>query len=192
MSYNKEEVRVLGIDDVRFDRGRQRKTLLIGVVMRGYKQIDGLLSTWIEIDGMDVTDKIIEMIRSSSHYYQLRIIMLSGVTFAGFNVADPYRIYEELSLPVIIVIDKYPDIEGTIHGLKKFVDADRRIEIIKSLPSPIEVKSKYGNCYIQPIGIDTGEAKELVRRLSINSKLPEPVRVANLIAHGIYLEDPFI
>jgi len=64
----KREIRILGIDDGYFDRNKDKYTIIVGVIMRGSLQIDGVLSNKIEIDGFDINDRIIEMIKRTKHY----------------------------------------------------------------------------------------------------------------------------
>jgi len=183
----KDEIRIIGIDDGHFDKDKDKKALIVGVIMRGGKQIDGVLSNYIEVDGDDSTDKIIEMIRKTTHINQLRIIMTNGISFAGFNIIDMNKIFEELKLPVIAVIRKKPDMEKFISALKKVKNCEKKLDILKKLPEPKPVKTKYGTTYFQNIGISDEEAKEIILKTSINSRIPEPVRVAHLIAMGVTL-----
>ena len=95
----KPEIRILGIDDGFFLKG-DKETLLVGVVFRGGFWLDGILSTQVAVDGMDATEKIIEMVMSS-RYDDLRVIMLSGITVAGFNTIDITDLNRQTGLPVI-------------------------------------------------------------------------------------------
>jgi len=183
----KDEIRIVGIDDGHFDKDKDKKALIVGVIMRGGKQIDGVLSNYIEVDGDDSTDKIIEMIKRTTHINQLRIVMTNGISFAGFNIIDMNRIFEELKLPVIAVIRKKPDMEKFISALKKVKNFEKKLEILKKLPEPKPVRTKYGITYFQNVGISDEEAKEIILKTSINSRIPEPVRVAHLIAMGVTL-----
>ena len=99
----KREIRVLGVDDGVFVPQKRGKALIVGVVYRGGLWLDGVMHTEIEVDGLDATEKIASMIKSSPHYAQLRVIMLNGLTFAGFNIVDIKRLYGETGLPVIVV-----------------------------------------------------------------------------------------
>jgi len=183
----KDEIRIIGIDDGHFDKDKDKKALIVGVIMRGSRQIDGVLSNYVEVDGDDSTDKIIEMIRRTTHINQLRIIMTNGISFAGFNIIDMNRIFEELKLPVIAVIRKKPDMEKFISALKKVRNFEKKLEILKKLPEPKPVRTKYGTTYFQNVGISDEEAREIILKTSINSRIPEPVRVAHLIAMGVTL-----
>jgi len=183
----KDEIRIIGIDDGHFDKDKDKKVLIVGAIMRGGKQIDGVLSNYIEIDGDDATDKIIEMIERTTHIKQLRIIMTNGISFAGFNIIDMNRIFEELKMPVIAVIRKKPDMEKFISALKKVRNFEKKLEILKRLPQPKPIKTRYGITYFQNVGISDEDTKEIILKTSINSRIPEPVRVAHLIATGVTL-----
>jgi len=183
----KDEIRIIGIDDGHFDKEKDKKALIVGVIMRGGKQIDGVLSNYVEVDGDDSTEKIIEMIKRTTHINQLRIIMTNGISFAGFNIIDMNRIFGELKIPVIAVIRKKPDMERFINALKKVKGYEKKIEILKSLPEPRPVKTRYGITYFQNVGISDEETKEIILKTSVNSRIPEPVRVAHLIAMGVTL-----
>ena len=84
----KPEIRVLGVDDGAFTPHVKGQVPVIGVVFRGGYWLDGVMHTRIAVDGFDATERIASMIMGSSHYKQLRVVMLNGVTFAGFNVVD--------------------------------------------------------------------------------------------------------
>ncbi|MEM1634194.1 MAG: DUF99 family protein [Nanopusillaceae archaeon] len=183
----KNEIRIVGIDDGFFDKYRDKKSLMVGVIMRGYKQIDGVLSNYIEVDGDDVTDKIIEMISRTTHKHQIRLIMTNGISFAGFNIIDMKRLNKELGIPIIAVVRKKPNMEKFLLAAKKVKNYEKKLEIIKSLPEPKPVNTKYGTTYFQNVGISDEESKEIILKTSINSRIPEPVRVAHLIAMGVTL-----
>ncbi len=70
----------------------QGSVIVVGVVFRGGCSIDGVMHTNIAIDGLDATEQIASMINSSPHCKQLRLVMLNGITFAGFNVVDIKRL----------------------------------------------------------------------------------------------------
>ncbi|NIO44111.1 MAG: DUF99 family protein, partial [Candidatus Aenigmarchaeota archaeon] len=90
----KKEIRIVAWDDGPFKFKSKGKDILVGVIFRGGQFIDGLLKTEIEIDGLDATKKIIEKVLKTKHK-DLRIIMLDGITFAGFNTVDIKEIYEK-------------------------------------------------------------------------------------------------
>ena len=92
----KPEIRVLGIDDSALI---DPDVVIIGAFMRGGEQLDGVLRSQITKDGMDATDSIIRMVKGSKNYGQIRVIMLDGVTYAGFNPVDIKGCMKKLVLP---------------------------------------------------------------------------------------------
>jgi endonuclease V-like protein UPF0215 family len=91
----KPEIRVLGVDDGVFKPHTKGFVPVVGVVFRGGYWLDGVMHTKVKVDGLEATKKIASMIRNSPHYKQLRVIMLNGVTIAGFNVVDIKRLNED-------------------------------------------------------------------------------------------------
>ncbi|KYK35464.1 MAG: DUF99 family protein [Theionarchaea archaeon] len=177
----KPQTRILGIDDGSLCG---QEVLLVGVVFRGGFWIDGLLSCWIERDGMDATDKIISMVRNTKHE-DLRVIMTDGITFAGFNTIDIEKIHENTSLGVIPVMRRMPDFEKIEKALNNFPDKDERWHHVMRAGPIHQVKVHRGTLYFQCAGMEKEKAKRILELTCMHSQLPEPVRVAHIIATGI-------
>ncbi len=181
----KEEIRILGIDDAPFKEKGVGKTLIVGTVFRAGEWLDGVLSREIKVDGMDVTDKIIEMINSSRHKDQLRVIMLDGITFGGMNSADISEIYEKTDLPVIVVNRKKPNFKRIKTALEHFKDKKDRLKCIESAGDVLKIKVNDHELYIQIKEIEEKDAREILELSCTRSKIPEPLRAAHLIAAGV-------
>lgn len=177
----KPQIRILGIDDGSL---RGEEVLLVGVVFRGGFWIDGLLSCWIKRDGMDATDKIISMVNNTKHE-DLRVIMTDGVTFAGFNTIDIQKISEKTALGVIPVMRRMPDFTKIEKALDHFSDKYERWRRIKRAGPVHRVAVHRGNLYFQYAGLKEEEALKIIELTCMHSQLPEPVRVAHIIATGI-------
>lgn len=180
----KPEIRILGIDDAPLV---SKKILVIGTVFRGGLWLDGVLKTEVEKDGLDATQKIIEMTRNSRHYGQVRVLMLNGVTIAGFNVVDIQKVSREVKLPVIVVMRQMPDFNAIEKALQNLSKPKTRLRMIKKAGEIREVKTQKRGLpvYIQSVGIDLEKAEEVVRLASTHSRVPEPLRVAHLIASAM-------
>jgi len=182
----KAEIRVVGVDDGVFVPHTHGKCDVIGVVFRGGYWLDGVMRTQVEIDGMDATEKIAEMITSSPHYGQLRIIMLDGVTFAGFNVVDTSKLFEMTKLPVIAVTREKPDFDDIRKALENLPFAEKRWNAIKNADKIIKVFTKGEKAvFMQVTGIEESTAKRIVKSTATRSNVPEALRVAHLIASGL-------
>lgn len=176
----KREIRVLGIDDAPFDKFKDKDVLLVGTFFRGGSFIDGIVSTKVKVDGSDATHKIAELVKKTKFYPQLRAIMLDGIAVGGFNVVDIVKIYQKTKVPVIVVIRKYPDFKKIEHALIKLKKASK----IKLLRRAGQIH-KAGNIYMQFAGTTQEQAREMLKITCTRSFIPEPVRVAHIIASGI-------
>jgi hypothetical protein len=182
----KKEIRILAWDDGPFQFRTKGKDILIGVIFRGGQFLDGLLKTEVEIDGEDATEKIIEKILKTKHK-DLRIIMLDGITFAGFNTVDIKEVYENTGLPVIVVNRKSPDIERFVRVLKDLPNSKKRLNAVKNAGPVYSTSVRNKKVYFQSYGIKKEDAEEIIRTTSTMSLIPEPLRVAHLIANGFVL-----
>jgi len=180
----KRQIRILGIDDSPFTFTEKYSTI-IGVVMRGGEYLEGVLSRQVKIDGSDATFVCTEMIENTRHNKQLRTIMVDGIALGGFNVIDIQKIFVETGLPVITITRDKPDFKDMKHALKKnFEDWEVRFNLIEK-GDLHEIKTSHNPIYIKCAGIALDEAKEIIKLSTIRGVIPEPIRVAHLIASGI-------
>ena len=173
------------MDDGQFIPHTQGNVLVVGVVFRGGVSIDGVMHTEIAIDGLDATEKLTEMVNTSPHRRQLRLVMLNGVTFAGFNVVDIQRLHASTGLPVIALTQDKPDLEAIHDALKHLPDTEVRWQIVLRAGEIHEVTNKGGKLYMGLAGVSMADALKILALTSTRGSFPEPLRVAHLIASGI-------
>jgi len=182
----KKEIRILAWDDGPFEFKTKGKDILVGAIYRGGQFLDGLLKTEVEIDGEDATEKIIEKTLKTRHK-DLRVIMLDGITFAGFNTVDIKEIYERTNLPVIVVNRKKPNMEKFIEVLRRMPNPEKRVEAVKNAGPIYWISIKNKRICFQCYGIKKEDAEEIIKTTSTMSLIPEPLRAAHLIANGFVL-----
>ncbi|HUJ84531.1 MAG TPA: DUF99 family protein [Candidatus Acidoferrales bacterium] len=183
----KPEIRILGVDDGKFAPRTEGHVIVVGVVFRGGCSIDGVMHTHVEIDGFDATERLTSMINNSPHCKQLRLIMLNGITFAGFNVVDIKKLSAGTELPVIAITLEKPDLEAVHKALSHLPNADERWNTVLSAGKIRETRCRRKKLYLELAGISLADAKEIIDLTSTNSSFPEPLRVAHLIASGVSL-----
>ena len=176
----KKEIRVIGIDDSPFNKFKDKKIIVVGVVMRGGSWVDGILSTKVTVDGDDSTNKIIEMINKCKFKPQLQCIFLDGIAVAGFNIIDVKELNKKTNLPVIIVIRRQPDIANIKKTLIK-INKKNKIKLLEKAGNVIQTN----NIFVQLTGIDLEGAKKILKVVCTRSLIPEPIRLAHLIASGV-------
>ena len=183
----KPEIRVLGVDDGVFIPHSKGLVDVVGVVFRGGYWLDGVMRTEVEVDGLDGTEKIASMIIESPHYKQLRIIMLSGITLAGFNVVDIKELYNKTGLPVIAITRDMPNMKEIEQAIERLPEKEKRWRAIQNAGEMIEVQTREEEepIYMQIAGIKREDAEKIVKITSTRSNIPEPLRVAHIIASGL-------
>ena len=180
----KSQIRLLGIDDSPFNF-TDRYGMVIGVVMRGGGYLEGILRRHVTIDGDDATFVCKDMIKKTRHRKQLKAMLLDGVALGGFNVVDIEEVYKSTGLPVITVTRDKPDFEKIRLALKKnFQDWKDRWALL-SKGEIHRVKTSYNPLYVKCTGLSIEEAKEIIKISTIRGAMPEPIRVAHLIASGV-------
>jgi len=179
----KPQIRILAIDDSPLIH---EKVTLIGAYFRGGEQLDGILRSEIKKDGMDATDVFIRMINSSKFHAQIRVVLLDGVTYAGFNPVDINSLFKETGVPVISFMRSCPDLEKIKIALMNLPDAEKRWEIIQRAGKIYKIKQDKP-VFFQFFGLDKESAVKIIQLTSTHSNIPEPLRVAHLIATGVVL-----
>lgn len=182
----KTEIRIAGFDDAPFIPRSVGKVPVIGVVFRGGSFLDGVFKTEVTIDGMDATDILIKLVNESKHKKQLRVVMFKGITVGGFNMIDISKLYEKTGLPVIVVNRKMPNLKDIRIALKNFNDFEDRWKCVKKAGKIYKMKiEKNKNIHFQFRGLKQGEVETIIRLSCTRSLIPEPLRVAHLIASAL-------
>ena len=183
----KPEIRVLGIDDGGFVPRTKGTVDVVGVVYRGGYWLEGVMHTEITIDGLDATEKIAAMITGSPFYGEIRVVVLDGVTFAGFNVVDISELSRRVDLPVISVVREKPDLEEIRCALKNLPDFEIRWRAMENAGKLFEVETRKGEnpVYMHIAGILREDAEKIMKKTSTRSLIPEALRVAHIIASGL-------
>jgi endonuclease V-like protein UPF0215 family len=174
---------IVGVEDGSFQESVTRRTILAVVLFKGL-DIENITITKITVDSLDATEKLAEILDE----WKFGAVMLSGVSFAGFNIIDPTTIHKEFGKPVIIVTRTKPNNKTVHRTLKRhFNDWRMRWKVFEKLVSfhKVVVLVDESPVYVETIGADAKWACNLVQSLSVCCRVPEPIRVARLIARGL-------
>ncbi len=172
---------VVGFDDAPFERSHRGDVLVVGAVFAG-NRMDGVVSTRVRRDGTNAAQRLIDCVTGSKYFDQLQAIILQGIAFAGFNVVDLQRLHEGTGLPVLVVARHRPDLPAIRKALLEQVRGGARKWRLIEAAGPMEAMA---GLYVQRCGITAENAARLLAGLQQNSRLPEPLRVAHMIAGGV-------
>jgi endonuclease V-like protein UPF0215 family len=180
MHLGKRGLRALGIAES--FSGRTRSTMA-GVVMRKDLRIDGVAFASLTVGGMDATDAVLSIVGSLGRR-DINVVMVSGSVVAWYNILDPEEISGKTGLPIIVVT--YEDSEGLEEDIIHHFPGDReRLAAYRNLGRRVPVELGDGaRVFIRATGISQEDAARILRDFTRDGKIPEPVRVARLVARA--------
>lgn len=170
----------IAFDDAPFARAHRGDVTLIGAVFAGLR-LDGVLSGRVRRDGANSARVMASMIARSKFVEHLQLILLQGIAVAGFNVVDVFALHAATRLPVLVVSKRLPDMEAIRSVLLTRIPGGARKWRILERLGPME---RCEGVYVQRVGLTPEQCATVVRRLAVNGREPEPLRVAHLIASG--------
>ena len=158
------------------------KSILAGIVMRRDFVIDGFVFGSATISGNDATDEIINM-HEKLNRPDISYILISGIIISMYNMVDIKKIHEKLQIPVIGVT--YQDSQGIEDAIKHhFPDTwQDKINEYKQLGDreKISLKTSF-DVFVRKEGCELSDVKHLLNDLTLQGALPEPLRIAQLLA----------
>ncbi|UCC20813.1 MAG: DUF99 family protein [Promethearchaeota archaeon] len=176
---------IIGIDDAAFElKSSSKKTQLIGVVCQGIRMVN-VSTIEIEIDGDDATEKLVELVKQNEKHVQF--ILTHTITFGGFNLINLPLIYAELNKPIIAVNERKVDLDSVkdtiIHKfpstykekIRNIIDAGDLYNI------RIETAGGMSEIFFHSKGIEIPKVESLLKKICLDTKLPECIRLAHLI-----------
>lgn len=180
MHLSKRGLRILGIAESYSSRER---SILAGVVMRRDLRIDGVTCGWTTVGGTDATDAVTGIVTGLSRN-DIHVVMLSGCVIAWYNVMDGAEVSHRTGLPVVCVT--YEESGGLRQNIEREFPGDSdRIAAYERLGARIPVILDNGfTQFIRCWGIAEDSAARLSRELTLDGKIPEPLRVARLCARA--------
>ena len=180
----KRGVRVLGVAES-FEKD-QSFSVLAGVVMRGDLRIDGFSVCTPTIGGHDSTDQLVSMFIHLNRK-DIRAWMLGGSVISWFNIVDIISLYERTETPVICI--SYHPSEGIEKYLKEYFPEDWKLrqDVLERTGVRTSIQLKTGHTlYLSVAGVSVPNARNLLNRMTLDGRVPEPVRVARTIAAGLH------
>ncbi|GBC75287.1 hypothetical protein HRbin06_00604 [archaeon HR06] len=115
------------------------------------------------------------------------MILLDGAIISLYNIVDVEEVYNRLKRPLIVLTFK-PS-KGLEEIIKKHFpeDFEERLKIYKKLGERRELtlKTQY-KVFYRAFGLEEGLVKKVLDKFTLQGALPEPIRVAKLIARACF------
>lgn len=179
------DLRIVGVDDGAFRPNKQtlQHTLLVAVLFQGLR-VRSVKTSRIEVDGRDSNAKMVALFKTVPH----NVAMLSGISFGGFNVVDIAKLARVTKRPVIAVSGEKPHNAAVYRALHKhFKDWKERWEAVQNAGplyscKPLRNEPKL---FFEVKGASPAHARSIIRSTATISRLPEPIRVARILARAL-------
>ncbi|HEV8322279.1 MAG TPA: DUF99 family protein [Myxococcota bacterium] len=181
---------VVGFDDGPFERTQRGDVLVVGAVFAAGAggppaappRLEGILTGRVRRDGANATEVLARLVAGSRFRAHLQAVLLQGIALGGFNVVDVAGLHARTGLPILVVARRAPDLAAIRRALLDRVPGGRRKWRLVERAGPME---PLAGVWVQRAGLTPAEAASLLSRFAVNGMLPEPVRVAHLVAGGI-------
>ena len=170
-----------GVDDGPVPRARGARVFVAIPVVRGSGLLEGLLTTHVRRDGWNATDRVAGVIRSSRFWPQLHGVFLDGIALGGLNVVDLPRLAETLERPVIAVMRRPPRLEAFRAAVARLPRPAARWALVERAGPILRAERVLFQC----AGVVPERARRWVEETARWGNLPEPLRMAHLIAGGV-------
>ena len=157
----KREIRILGLAS---RRTTHKGHTIVGVIFRGSLYLDGVLR--IESESRNITCDVVEMIVSSPHHPQIRVILLDGELLDGATV--DLAILSEATLRPVIAFNP-----------------SRMVVPLEGAGEHFEMDLEGGLVPVLSVGLERAVAERIVRRASNRRGVPEALRIADLSASAV-------
>jgi endonuclease V-like protein UPF0215 family len=181
--FRKHFSHAIGFDDAPFDRAHRGDVLVVGTVYAG-SRLDGVLTGKVRRDGVNSTRVLAGLIKGSRFRAHVQVVLLQGIALAGFNVVDIHGLHAMLGIPVIVVSRHRPDLTAIRKALFDHVPGgERKWKLIERAGAMEHV----AGVYVQRAGVSLADTQAILKRFAIHGNVPEPLRVAHMIAGGIML-----
>ena len=168
---------IIGFDDAPFQRNHKGNVKVIGTIY-ARSQLNGILVGEIKKDGSDAAKKLVSLISGSKFAESIQLVMLQGIAMGGFNVVDVFSLHEQLDVPILVVSRKIPNMRAIKEALLNIRGGRLKWSIIEKLGDMEPVN----RVYVQRVGLTIRQATTVVNQFTATGHIPEPLRVAHLIA----------
>lgn len=179
----KRAIRALGIAEC-FRKSISEKSVLAGIVMRSDLVVDGCVYGYATLEGNDATKNILSMYESLKRN-DINVIMIAGSVIALYNIIDSDVIYEKTKVPVLNIT--FEESEGLESHIKRRFPKGWKLKLknYRKIGERKKVKLHTGyGVFVRAVGMTQKEAKRTLDKFTLQGAIPEPVRVAKLLARA--------
>jgi uncharacterized protein len=185
LHFEKKAIRALGIAES--FRSKADFSTVAGVVLRSDLVIDGFALGQFQVAGSDATSEVERLYKSMSRN-DINALFLSGSVLSLYNVLDVDQIHSATKIPVLALSfsKSRANLAANIRARFSQKEADQKVKLLEKLGPSSEIKLSTGyKIFVRSAGINQAGAKKLLDKFTLQGGVPEPVRVAKLLAKAL-------
>ncbi|MHA2362912.1 MAG: endonuclease dU [Candidatus Hodarchaeales archaeon] len=176
--------RILSIASGKVFLTNNKPVPIVGVLFQKLS-IEHLFIKYIEVDPIDLTNYIIELVPVKFLTNQIKLVFLSNTIMAGLGVVDLNKLHSYLQIPIIVLVDKKPCLKTLEEPLRNLNDGIIRKKILQANPTDWVRVPASEKLRLMSIGIDLKKALQLIKEFQKFGNVPEPLRIAILVARSL-------
>jgi endonuclease V-like protein UPF0215 family len=174
---------VLGIDDGPFAKRQVEPVPIVGVSMEGADLVEGVAVTSFPVDGAGATEFLARFVLGLRARAGLHAVVLGGITIAGLGIVDLSALAAALRRPVLAVGRRSSERSELARALRAAGYPDR-LDLVRRAPPSFRVDD---GLWVSAAGAEPEAAARLVRATLRKARVPEPLRLAHLLARALVL-----
>jgi len=174
---------VLGVDDGPFEKRQAAPVPVVGVVMEGADLVESVALSSFPVDGAGATEFLARWIAGLRGRAGLHAVVLGGITLAGLGIVELPALAARLALPVLAVARRSTNRSELARALRA-AGLEERLPLVREAPRAFRV---HDGLWVSAAGIERDDAATLLRATLRKAALPEPLRLAHLVARAVAL-----
>jgi hypothetical protein len=162
----------------------QKTSTLAGVVMRSDRVVDGIAVGRTSVGGDDASASIAALYRKLKRN-DINVILVSGAILSLYNIVDIDGLSRKTKLPVICLT--YKETSGIEDSIRRHFPerAEAKLEVYRRLGQRRKLQLKSGHfVFARTSALEDAEAKSVIEMFTLQGSIPEPIRVARLLARA--------
>jgi hypothetical protein len=181
-------IRVVAVDDgtlPHLTKKTYQHALLLAVLFENLRILN-IRTGSIRVDGRDANDAVMRLLKTTPCDFD--VVMLSSISLGGFNLVNLPKLAHDLRKPVITITRDKPDNDAVRRALlDHFTDWRERWAAVVAAGPVYSCKPMRGEpkLYYEVKGASPTFARRLIKANAAISRVPEPLRVARILARGL-------
>ncbi len=160
------------------------RSTVAGTVVRADRVLDGVGYRRCTVGDTDATEAVCRLVDDLGRP-DVRYVLIGAVAPAWYNVLDLSAVHERAQRPVLAVtFEESKGLEAGLEDAFSGAALEERLARYRRLPERRPVSVNDETVYVRSVGLESGEAADVVRDFTPEGGRPEPIRVARQAARA--------